>query len=283
MGFISFCSTAIDQLTLLQFPLQVIWKGLVLIIVLKATATLIKTFQTHRRLVAQRSYQPLASKLLSVMSKHHLSPKQILVVDNPQVLAYTSGWQHPQVIISQALIDQLTCQELEAVILHEKHHLEHHHPRLLLANQLLSDILFFLPVFGDLFHQLKLFFENQADLACINHQQTDLYLKSALAKAIQPQSLALPALAAAFLDQRIQLMTLRRTFVYAVSKTKLVWSVGIMILLITSFAAIPAVALPSSPETTASTVINRNCRDLQLFSPLKPVIPSHNMTISMIK
>ncbi len=149
--------------------------------------SLIKTRQRTQRLLDHPALSTPA-KLWPLIRKHHLSVRQLLVVNHPGHEAFTFGILQPRILISTGLINLLTLGQLEAVVLHEIYHLRQRHNRLLIISDLLATCLFFLPIIRVLVNKLRVICEHQADLYALNQQQSDRYLKLALARVIPSES-----------------------------------------------------------------------------------------------
>lgn len=85
--------------------------------------------------------------------------------DRPE--AFSAGLLRPRLYLSSATLHTLDTAELAAVIEHEFHHCRRRDPLRLLAVQLLSDSLFFLPVMGRLRERYRTLAELAADEAAV--------------------------------------------------------------------------------------------------------------------
>lgn len=124
------------------------------------------------------------SKILShkINSRIKVLEDRLIVVHAKTDLAFTIGWLNPKIIISDHLVSKLNKKELEAVILHETHHLKRRHPILLATSEIISASLFFIPILRDLARNLKIVLEKEADDFVIRKQKGDTYLNLALEK-----------------------------------------------------------------------------------------------------
>jgi hypothetical protein len=84
---------------------------------------------------------PLVSRL-GLKDKVHL-------LDSEVTLCFCSGFISPHIYLSRDLVEKLTPNELEAILLHEKYHLENHDPLKLVLGTVVVSALFFVPVMKD--------------------------------------------------------------------------------------------------------------------------------------
>jgi Zn-dependent protease with chaperone function len=192
-----------DLMPLIIAPLA----GLALLtIILKVSFSFIKT-QTKLSQVVGRRTLNLPQKIKPLLLKHGILESEIVVVRSPQRFAYTIGFLSPQIILSTSLILALTPKELEAVILHEQYHLKQSHPLLFFIGEIVSSILFLLPIFEEFFNQMKFRFEVEADGFVLKNQRTSRYLLSSLQTITSsPIQRYYPNFAAYALEDRVGLL-----------------------------------------------------------------------------
>jgi Zn-dependent protease with chaperone function len=85
----------------------------------------------------------------------------VQVIADPRPQAFCAGYLRPRVYISEAALDLLSDDELEAVLAHEHHHLRVRDPLRFASGRILSQALFFVPA-------LRTLFRRYADLAELN-------------------------------------------------------------------------------------------------------------------
>ncbi|KKQ93180.1 MAG: Transcriptional repressor, CopY family, partial [Candidatus Levybacteria bacterium GW2011_GWA1_39_11] len=146
---------------------------------------LIKFVVSHRRLHRFQAEETLPDNLKTIVSKHDLSQTAVVVDRNNKLTAYTIGLFKPKIIVSSALIAKLSHEQLEAVVLHELHHLRSRHLLWLLLSKLISSLFFFIPLVEYLAQQLKTEFELAADAFVVEKQKTRDHLCGSLALNIQ--------------------------------------------------------------------------------------------------
>jgi Zn-dependent protease with chaperone function len=99
--------------------------------------------------------------------------------------ALTAGFIRPQVFVSQALVRLLDEQELQAVVLHETHHVENRDPLRMFVASFIRDFLFFLPAARSLARRFSDSREKAADDAAAEKLQDPSALASALVKVVE--------------------------------------------------------------------------------------------------
>ena len=126
---------------------------------------------------------PITEELQKILQKNQLDKKTVLV-KNKKIFAFCFGIYNPKIYLSSALIGLISNKEIEAVILHEKYHLENK-DTLIMFIAFVSNILFpFVPIISDLLQQYRLTREINADRSAINILQDDRPLISVLKKML---------------------------------------------------------------------------------------------------
>lgn len=178
--------------------------ALVLNIVLKCLATWVKASQITR--LAPELTQPLPKKLLDVLKKAGVPTSTVTVTAKPGMMAVTTGWLQTKILLSQDLVIKLTPKQLEAVVLHERHHALQHHPVLFFWLELVANSLWFIPSLKELQHYVLLSFEQAADQAAVEFQKTTRHLRLALAHVLEhPQTPQVTYLQPSFVSTKTQL------------------------------------------------------------------------------
>lgn len=164
-------------------PFSAIAGVLALVIVVRAWRGASATLQANtelRRGAALKTAQRVAGNLAVLLPLRHT-----------WAIAIPGG--SPGIVVSPALVGALERQELEAVIEHERAHLEHHHVRFLLLGTAVSCGLWFLPWSRRANTALRLSLERWADeLASADSRETRAYVQSAVRKlaSLAPSALA---------------------------------------------------------------------------------------------
>lgn len=171
-----------------------------------------------------------------------LAPTQIRVVQGMPNPAFTAGWWRPVVYVDAGLLQQLSRDELEAVLAHERAHVRHRDPLRLFALRALAVTLFWIPALRrlteDLTDEVEILADDEAAV------RRELPLASAILRmaggdpgTVEP---AVGFQRADLLDRRIRRLAgerariathlSRRAIGWAVVALLAVWTSGIMVL-----------------------------------------------------
>jgi hypothetical protein len=112
---------------------------------------------------------------------HPLLQDGVWVIDDKQPAAFCAGLLRPRVYVTTGALAALDGPELEAVLLHERHHGSRRDPLRLAAARVIARSLFFLPALGDLREGQQLLAELGADERAVGGLAGD---RSALAQAM---------------------------------------------------------------------------------------------------
>ncbi len=144
------------------FGLLVLTFFSIAIFFVKAIFSYIKTQKKLASLLNSKS-NVIPGKLLNVIEKNKVEKNLIFVVNLKKDIALTIDWSGPKIILSTGLIDKLEPEELESVVLHEYYHAKYRHPLMLIISEIVSDTLFFIPVYKDLHKYFRSLLEKEAD------------------------------------------------------------------------------------------------------------------------
>jgi Zn-dependent protease with chaperone function len=109
------------------------------------------------------------------------------VIDGADPQAFCAGQLRPRVYVSEGALEQLSREELAAVIAHERHHLRQRDPLRLLIATALADSLFFLPILRRMSERYRALGELAADEAAVKSLHGPAPLASALLKFSEPE------------------------------------------------------------------------------------------------
>jgi hypothetical protein len=181
------------------------------------------------------------------------------VVDSPDVFALCHGLCSPQVVLSRGLVELLTPEELDAVLIHERHHQAHHDPLKTLLARTLAAVFFFVPVVPELMDRYLQLKELDADRAAMRGQPDDLAMASAFCKVARssrrvpiPADSAIGALLSPSAERVAQLSDGRRapwrpsTAAVVVSFAVLTFQSVIGLISLTGVDAMPMTAMPTA-------------------------------------
>jgi beta-lactamase regulating signal transducer with metallopeptidase domain len=147
----------------------------------------------------------LEKNYFRLISKHDLQNK-VLVYKSTKSEAFCYGLRSPKIYLSSTFLERSTPDELEAILLHEKYHMEQKDSLIMLIASCAQMLFPFFPLINDLIWNYKLKSEIQADNAAIHGTGNKKLVLSVLKKMItfpSAPSLAAPAFADSTLEARI--------------------------------------------------------------------------------
>ena len=135
----------------------------------------------------------LAKKIVPSLETAELFKKtglqnKVYVISDSKIFSFCLGFISPKIYLSSAVLTKLNLAETEAVLLHEKYHLEHRDPLKILISQNIKRALFFLPIFKDLNDGYIIGKELAADKKAILVLENKKTLIEALIKIFTSQS-----------------------------------------------------------------------------------------------
>ncbi len=123
------------------------------------------------------------SKLERLTRRLGLKDK-VHLLDYKAPLCFCAGFIFPQIYLSRGMVEKLAPPELEALLLHEKHHLENYDPLKILLGRLVVSALFFIPALRDILERYLIEKEIAADRSAIRYQGHNRGIASALEKLL---------------------------------------------------------------------------------------------------
>ena len=138
------CATALGVAAVSGFPLPAVGPVLVAVPLLAWGARTTWLVVVAQRSVSRLRYQPAPRRLRRSASRTGLSRIECLASTQPA--AFCAGAVWPKVFVSRGMVGQLRDVELDAVLLHEKHHLRRRDPLRRAATRAAADVFFFAPV-----------------------------------------------------------------------------------------------------------------------------------------
>lgn len=140
------------------------------------------TIRYHKLGKHNKKFRKIPShKLRGIFKKHNIDIQYLSLTERKNIIAYTTGFLHPRITVSNHFAENATLEQLEAVVLHELYHLRQHHLQFLLYIRITTATLFFLPFIRHFGQRLKTEFELAADSFVIKTQGTGENLRSTLA------------------------------------------------------------------------------------------------------
>lgn len=160
--------------------------ALLLLAALLGVGSLVRQWRATRRLIQAQAAGRLrhAPPRLARLSRRLGLSRRVDVIRSPHPYSFCYGWLRPRVCVSTGLIGLVSEVELEAVLLHERHHLQRHDPLRILLARALGRAFFFVPLIPELSHLYLVAAELAADRAVIASQGQGQALAAVLYKLL---------------------------------------------------------------------------------------------------
>lgn len=154
-----------------------------------ALYTVMKVFLTIRRIIKLSIFLDKKSThvktIVPVIKKLQLQ-NRVQVIRDRHTSAFCFGFINPKIYISTQMLSVTTPNELEAILRHEKHHLEHKDNLVMLFALFTESIFPFFPLLSDVIAQYKTQREIHADSAAIAGMNDGKdHIRSILTKLLQ--------------------------------------------------------------------------------------------------
>lgn len=160
----------IGAIILLTIIGLIMWRGQ-----RKRTLSLVKNLE-----ITNTSDAKLDELLLRVGLKDKVS-----ILASARSISFCAGFLYPHIYISQAIVDSFTSEQLEALLFHEKQHLENYDPLKTLISRLFATVLFFIPFLQDVMNGYLVEKEIAADQKAIRIQGHNRGIAGALNMLLQ--------------------------------------------------------------------------------------------------
>lgn len=121
-------------------------------------------------------------------------PGKLDVIDCPDLLVFACGYLRPRVVLSTAVIDQLTPSELTAVLCHEAHHIRRRDPLRIFLAEVAARSLFLFPVIAELRNHFSVASEIAADQSAIRATSRRSLVGAVVKFADAPDLVGVPAM-----------------------------------------------------------------------------------------
>lgn len=181
----------------------------------------------------------LPRKLVSVATVYGLEGK-VTIIKDERFVSFCYGFLKPKICLSTSLIKNLTKEELEVVLLHERYHLKNFDPLRIIVSKTISQMFFFIPTLRDIDAHYAFSKEVSADMDALKNG-TKESLVSALSKLLSPGVSRYNGVAAFTgtedLERRIVYLTDHAMGSIRLSKLKLVVSLTVIAFLFLSLNA----------------------------------------------
>jgi len=168
--------------------------------------------------------------------------KKIVVVKSQEKFAFVLGIRRPKMYVSKGLILNLSKEELKAVLMHERYHLEKRDTFIMLITSIVNSISLLFPTLHDVIKNYKISREIEADKFAVNNTGDSYALVSALSKI-----LASPTVSTYYAASIAEQETLEERILALVSKTQKRANFRILNLAVTLFSLIFIVVIMAIP------------------------------------
>ncbi len=213
-----YCQSVLDSFSIhIPNGLGTLLTGLLLLVVSFTIAKFIITYgkvvffrkKLHSKVQENRKFNQVTEKL-------DLSNRAYLVEDE-KPFAFCHGIRHPKIYLSTALLLMVNVSELEAILLHEKYHLEHKDSFIMFLAELTKSLFPFFPLLSDLMLNFRIERELAADHEATQKLGNSASLISVLKKLLTIEPVQHYAFAAALADHEtleIRIKTLMKKGTY---------------------------------------------------------------------
>lgn len=107
---------------------------------------------------------------------------EIVVIEHNGMLALTTGFLRPRIIISKTLLAGFSEEEITAIVLHENCHCRNYDPLRMLIVKVISDGLPFIPILRQFSHYINVWVELEADHYVVHTMKSPVDLSNVLLK-----------------------------------------------------------------------------------------------------
>ncbi len=184
--------------------------GIVLLMVIAKVYFHFVTVQKLRKQFDMHVSEAKNKTIYDVVKKLHLEKKTVVFSDK-KPLAFCLGIRNPKIYISTGIIAIMNEKELEAILLHEKYHLENRDTFTMLLASVIQFMFPFFPIITDLLTNYRIEREINADKEAIEFLGDNSPLISVLKKMLampQPAIIGISAVAEYdSLEPRIRILT----------------------------------------------------------------------------
>lgn len=180
-----FCISLFYENTTYYFLMIILLNALIAYSFLVTLVKLVQQFIFSRRLKLRLLAMRDIKLTAAIIERFEPVNQNLIVIDHAQAVAFTVGLRNPLIVLSSALIDMLSDDELDAVIQHETFHQSHYDAAKIFMLQLAAQSLWFVPLTRWSMQNYKIMSELMADEYAITKTGSELGLGSALVKLIK--------------------------------------------------------------------------------------------------
>jgi Zn-dependent protease with chaperone function len=175
-----YCVSVLEEASIGHGFVKIVLYALILYSAARITYRSLKqsylSLQLNRRIKHLTNVQ--LTKIMNDRFKHW--NMKIIVLATLEPTAMSAGLIRPRIIVSKGLLEQLSKEELKAVLLHELHHCKQKDPLKSFVISIFKDGFGFIPIISSAAYFCKTWMELMADRFAINQMGTEQHLGSAL-------------------------------------------------------------------------------------------------------
>ncbi|MGM0883091.1 MAG: M56 family metallopeptidase [Bacillota bacterium] len=185
VNFFKFCLSLFKEKSFYYFLVIIFLNALIVYTILITLIKFAQQYVLSRRF--RNKIMALSNRTLTDQIIRDYKPlnNKLIVIDHKQPMAFTMGFRSPLIVLSTGLIEMLDHHELEAVIEHEAFHQNNRDSLKIFILQLISQVLWFIPLTKWTYQNYKIISELMADEYAIKKTGSELGLGSALLKLIK--------------------------------------------------------------------------------------------------
>lgn len=185
VNFFQFCISLLKEDSLYYFLIIYVLNTIIAYTLLMTAIKIVKQYMLSRKF-SKKIMSIRNEELTSVLnSNFNRKAQDIVVINHHQSLAFSVGFRTPNIVLSTGLLEMLDEQELEAVIHHETYHQKNQDPLKTFLLQLVSQVMWYIPLTKWSYENYKIISELAADEYAIHKMGSELGLGSALIKLIK--------------------------------------------------------------------------------------------------
>lgn len=161
---ISTCQTVIESLSIrlphMLFLVPILFIFLILVsVVIKFTITFMRIYLLKKKVVSNDSARKGFASHLAELKLH----EKTILIEDAKPFAFCFGLRNPKMYISTATLAIATGEELRAVLLHERYHLQKKDTAIVLCISAIESLFPFFPLFSDMLKNYQIEQEIKAD------------------------------------------------------------------------------------------------------------------------
>lgn len=246
---------------------------ILMLVGVRLTMTIAQLIIMARKLGRQKI--PYSSSLLRKLTKKIDLNNKIVIIRNSQPIALCYGLFRPKIYISTGMLTITSPSELEVILKHEKHHLNHRDNLTIFFAHVIKNIFPFLPILSDLVSNFRIEREIAADRYAAegsNHEFVASVLKKLLREP-QPAFAYFPSFGEeSTIQARIESLFFKKQFMSHYSTKNIVLSFfSILILLGLVITPVSAIELHVNGQDAIMVCVNNQQCAMQCKTSLQHI------------